>query len=140
MSTPKDLPTNNRSCVLQVSTPNHRLLLVGDIEKIGEEQLLAYYGSKLNSEVLIAPHHGSKTSSTANFLQAVMPRYALFAVGEHNRFHFPALSVLHRYKELGATVFSSANSGAISFEASPHKAISWRQEVLIRRIYFPIPY
>lgn len=80
---------NNNSCILQVSTAAGRLILTGDIEKKAEDYLVSNYGSKLQSDVLIVPHHGSKTSSSYRFLLETAPQYAIASLGFDNRFHFP---------------------------------------------------
>jgi len=106
---------NNASCVLKVSSTNGAALLTGDIEKAAEKSLLLNQRAKLESAVLIAPHHGSRTSSTAEFIDAVNPQYVLFPSGYRNRFGFPKEEVLSRYQKRGITGFSTANDGAIQF-------------------------
>ena len=86
----------------------------GDIEHIAESWLVEHYGEQLKSTVLIAPHHGSKTSSSFEFLQYVQPELVAIPVGFLNRFRFPHQSVLDRYQQLNARWLSSAESGAIS--------------------------
>ncbi len=80
---------NNNSCILQISTKGGRALLTGDIEKIAEDYLVRTYGAQLNSDILIVPHHGSKTSSSYRFLLETAPHYAIASLGFDNRFHFP---------------------------------------------------
>ena len=106
---------NDASCVLKVQTARQSLLLPGDIEHRSEQLLLEAEAAQLPSDILVAPHHGSKTSSTAAFLQAVHPDYALFAVGYHNRYGFPRPAVTARYAEEGARLLDSASDGAITF-------------------------
>ena len=105
---------NDNSCVLKVSAAAHGFLLTGDIERTAEAGLVQHYGEDLASSVLIAPHHGSKTSSSREFLQRVEPAWVLIPAGHMNRFGFPHPSVLARYRELGARWLSSAESGAIT--------------------------
>ncbi|WP_058474751.1 DNA internalization-related competence protein ComEC/Rec2 [Legionella quateirensis] len=81
--------TNNNSCILQVSNSISSILLTGDIEKTGEDYLVRTYGDQLASDVLIVPHHGSKTSSSYRFLLETAPKYAIASLGFDNRFHFP---------------------------------------------------
>lgn len=104
---------NDSSCVLQVGAPGRRLLLTGDIEAATENALIAQYGRDLSAQILSVPHHGSKTSSTIDFLQNVHPCYALFSLGYFNRFHFPAPSVVQRYQILNSQQWQTAQSGAI---------------------------
>lgn len=120
---------NNRSCVLQVTSQNHRFLLTADIEAPVESMLLARYGEKLHSDVLVIPHHGSKTSTTSAFLAAVRPRLALIPSGWHNRFHLPATVVLTRLRERQLRLFDTAQAGAITIETGKTLRIStFRQQ------------
>jgi competence protein ComEC len=106
---------NDASCVLRVQTKRQVVLLPGDIEQRSERLLLEKQAALLPSDILVAPHHGSNTSSTAAFLQAVHPDYALFAVGYHNRYGFPKPGVVARYAQEGAQRLDSADNGAITF-------------------------
>jgi len=92
------LKGNNTSCVLKISTAKHSALLTGDIEKEAESHLLKNTPQKLKSTLLIAPHHGSKTSSTQPFLTAVSPTLALFSSGFKNRFQHPHKTIIARYQ------------------------------------------
>ena len=113
---------NHRSCVLRVSdAQGHSALLAGDVEAPDEAQMLAQ-GQVLRSEVLLLPHHGSRTSSTPAFLAAVAPRLALAQAGYRNRFGHPHPEVLARYRAAGIPVWQSAGCGAwrwLSGEAWP---------------------
>ena len=105
---------NNASCVIRItSTGGQRLLLTGDIEALAEQALLDS-GSTLAAEVMTVPHHGSMTSSSAAFIRAVAPDYALFPVGYRNRYRLPREQVVERYRAGGARLFDSARHGAIS--------------------------
>jgi competence protein ComEC len=104
---------NNGSCVLKIESAQGAVLLPGDIEAEAESQLVKTYGKALRADVLIAPHHGSKTSSTAAFLQAVKPRYVLIPAGYRNQFGHPHPEVLARYRLIKSRWLSSADSGAI---------------------------
>ena len=108
---------NDRSCVLQLRAGGHTVLLSGDIEKGAEQSLLQRHGADLQSEVLVVPHHGSKTSSTPEFIAAVNPHIAIFPVGYRNRFDLPHQDVLARYREQGIRLFSTAEGGAIRVTA-----------------------
>ncbi|KYP12277.1 MAG: hypothetical protein A0129_02825 [Limnobacter sp. CACIAM 66H1] len=112
----KLLAKNNQSCVLKVSNTNHSVLLTGDIEAISEMALLTQHGANaLRSRVLIVPHHGSKTSSTMPFLQAVRPEYALIQAGWDNQFGHPHRAVIERYEAMGVQWFSTAQNGAMKW-------------------------
>lgn len=110
---PKIKP-NGRSCVLRITAGKRVILLAGDIEAPQEQALLAReYPQDLRADVLLAPHHGSGTSSTDAFLQAVRPSIALFQMGYLNRFHHPKPLVWERYGALGVTRFRSDRDGAV---------------------------
>ena len=119
---------NALSCVLQVregGDPAPRvLLLTGDIEREQEAALLARHGTRLASDVLLVPHHGSKTSSSPAFIDAVAPRVAVVQAGYRNRFGHPAPAVLQRYRERGIEVVENARCGA--WRLSPAGAGCWR--------------
>ncbi len=112
---------NDASCVLRISVAGGlRLLLTGDIERAGEHDLLVHYGEELKSSVLVVPHHGSRTSSTASFIAAVNPDLALVPAGHRNRYRFPRPEVMARYKENGSRMLETGKSGAISVILRPH--------------------
>lgn len=104
---------NNRSCVLKVSNKTHSLLLTGDIEKQSEQELIKNNAHKLKVDILLVPHHGSKTSSTRHFLQAVNPTLAIVQAGWKNNYGHPHPNVEQRLKRFGAHVLNTANLGAI---------------------------
>lgn len=104
---------NNGSCVLRVTTATGSALLPGDIAAAAERQLLAGGGGALTADILIAPHHGSRTSSTEAFLDAVQPRWVLYAVGYRNRYHHPSAEVAARYARRGTHALRSDDAGCI---------------------------
>jgi len=105
---------NDGSCVVRVSVESHRLLLTGDIEASAEQELIERYGSELQAELLVAPHHGSLTSSTDAFIDVVDPEIVLFPVGYRNRYRFPRSEVVARYQSRGMKLYDSAQHGAIT--------------------------
>jgi len=107
---------NNNSCVLKISSQHGSILLTGDIEASAEKNLVKYTKKSLASDILIAPHHGSKTSSTVAFLKQVNPDWVLIPSGYKNRFKFPHAPVLQRYQQLGIKWKSTANEGALTVE------------------------
>ncbi len=107
---------NNNSCVLKVKTATGSLLLTGDIEKQAERLLIERDAAQLRADILVVPHHGSKTSSTEEFIAAVAPRWALFPVGYQNRFKFPRPEVVARYQEHQIGLLESSRLGAITFQ------------------------
>lgn len=118
---------NNNSCVLRVSSPSGSILLTGDIEQGAERLMVAHYGERLKTDLLIAPHHGSKTSSSQDFIAAVKPAYVFFPIGYLNRYNFPHPDVLKRYQANNAQVLDSAHSGAITVEPGAFSPESYRQ-------------
>ncbi|WP_031438452.1 DNA internalization-related competence protein ComEC/Rec2 [Methylobacter tundripaludum] len=104
---------NDNSCVLKIQSKHGTALLAGDIEAAAESWLVETYGEALKADVLVAPHHGSKTSSTSGFLQAVQPGYVLIPAGYRNQFGHPHKDVLTRYRQVHALWLNSADSGAI---------------------------
>jgi competence protein ComEC len=123
-----ELPDDNSaSCVLQISGAGVRLLLPGDIEARAERDLVS--NPDLGAaDLVIAPHHGSRTSSSADFVQATRPRYIVFATGFQNRWHFPAPDVVARWRQSGACVLDTGEDGAVQFEVTPVSSLQ-----LVRR-------
>ena len=105
---------NDNSCVLKIQSEQGAVLLTGDIEALAESWLIETYGNNLKANVLIAPHHGSNTSSTTSFLQAIQPEYVLIPAGYRNQFGHPHQEVLLRYQQIKAKWLTSADSGAIT--------------------------
>lgn len=113
-----EMSANDRSCVVQVRARNTTLLLSGDIERAAEQSLLQRHGAGLKSDVLVVPHHGSRTSSTGDFIRAVSPEIAVFPVGYRNRFGLPNRDVVARYREHGVRLLSTVDSGAIRIDTT----------------------
>ena len=103
---------NDRSCVLKIVSRYGSVLLPGDIEKHSEHQLLRS-PDRLRADLLIAPHHGSRTSSTLEFVHAIAPVYTVFSVGHRNRFGHPHPAVNARYRQSGSRVLRTDFSGAL---------------------------
>ncbi len=106
---------NNASCVLRVSAGGHRLLLPGDIETPAEMHLVDR-GVPLKADMIVAPHHGSLTSSSPAFIESVEPQWVFFPAGAGNRWGFPAESILARYRERGARAMITGREGPILVE------------------------
>ena len=128
-----DNKTNELSCVLKVSTSRYSVLFTGDIGKKEEEKLVFHEGEKLKSDILMAPHHGSNTSSTWPFLFKVKPEYAVYQAGYLNPYHHPDYRTQSRYDLLGIQTFRTDADGAVVFylgeEITPEK---WRKDRYVR--------
>ena len=115
--------SNASSCVLQVrSHAGPRALLTGDIE-VRQEQALLRAGVDVRADVMLVPHHGSTTSSSAAFIRAVQPALAIVQSGYRNRFGHPAASVMARYRAAGVAWVSSPDCGAACWR-------SWQPEMV----------
>jgi competence protein ComEC len=111
--------TNDRSCVVRIDSVYGAALLTGDIEAISEASLLRTSPRQLAADVLVVPHHGSRTSSTPAFVAAVAPHLAIFAAGYRNRFGHPRAEVIERYERQGAVAMRTDREGAIRIEVGP---------------------
>jgi len=107
---------NEQSCVLRIGVGEHSVLLAGDIEKNSEARLIKQHADKLFTSLLVVPHHGSKSSSSLDFIAATLPDYAVFTAGYRNRFGHPREEVLQRYADSGAELLRSDEDGAILVE------------------------
>lgn len=126
--------SNDMSCVLKVSTPHGSALLTGDIETPSEQALSKRLGERLRAQVLLAPHHGSRSSSSPEFLAAVGADTVIFPVGYRNRFRHPHAAVWRRYEESGARLARTDRDGAVTVEfAVPRRLTFERAE---RRRYW----
>ncbi|MFD1709482.1 DNA internalization-related competence protein ComEC/Rec2 [Ottowia sp. GY511] len=131
----KGLKPNALSCVLRVRAAGGAgALLVGDIEAAQELSLVHAHGAGLHAEVLLVPHHGSRTSSTPEFIDAVAPRWAWVQSGYRNRFGHPAAPVLARYAERGIAVVDSPHCGAMHWRSAQPGALGC--ERALRRRYW----
>ena len=104
---------NNNSLVIKINFGSKSFLFPGDIEAKAEKELVKIGDDELKSNVLIAPHHGSKKSSTLLFLKKVQPEYIIISAGDNNRFGFPHSTVLTRYRKLGCRILQTGTHGAI---------------------------
>jgi len=122
---------NDSSCVLLVSAGGHTTLITGDIEAEAERDMVRE-GALAAVDVVVVPHHGSRTSSTQDFVTAARPRWAVYAVGYRNRWNFPVRQVVERWEQAGAQGVWTSDSGAITFELAPGRVlappIEWRRE------------
>ena len=117
---------NDASCVLWVEAGGERLLLSGDIDARAEAVLLGS-GLDLRADWLLAPHHGSRFSSTPAFIAAVAPATVLFSRGAHNAFGHPHPQVLARYVRQGVHIHDNVTDGALRIRLGAHaSAQGWR--------------
>lgn len=129
---------NNESCVLLIETKNANILLAGDIEKSAEEHLLASGAlDKLDINILIAPHHGSRSSSSLAFVQKIRPDFVIFATSNPSRWGHPHSEVVSRYLRVESKILHVGQLGAIEFDLSePQIKLSTYREHLYNRWYF----
>jgi competence protein ComEC len=127
--------TNALSCVLKITTAHGGALLPADIEKKTEYELLKNHSTTLSSTVLVAPHHGSRTSSTEEFMRQVDPRLVIFSVGYRNRFGHPDPEVLERYRTLGSMLLRSDTDGAVLLRFAG-SGITMESSRVLRRRYW----
>jgi competence protein ComEC len=104
---------NNDSIVLRVKFGQRSILLTGDIEKQAEKSLLDS-GQSLRADIVKIPHHGSKSSSTEEFVRTVAPEFAIISVGRHSMFGHPHKEVVQRWQANGATVLTTGECGTIT--------------------------
>ena len=109
-------PLNNNAIVAKLIYRNFSMLLTGDIEEVAEKEILEIYKQNniLKSDILKVAHHGSKTSSTEEFLKKVNPKIALVGVGKNNTFGHPNSEVIERIKTYGAKIYRTDQNGGIS--------------------------
>lgn len=114
---------NNASCVLEIEAGTHRLLLTGDIETSAEAALLA--GGRIRRvDTVVVPHHGSRTSSSVDFVARLKPRTAIVSAGFGNRWGFPKPDIVRRWQSAGALVLETASAGAIGQRLCPASEIT----------------
>jgi competence protein ComEC len=115
------------------------VLLTGDIERQAERLLLREQRDRLPADVLVVPHHGSKTSSSRAFIEAIGPDMALFPSGYRNRFGFPKQVIMDRYADIQAATEQTGLSGAltVTLAASPGMPEIQRHRDIVRRYWQP---
>ena len=127
--------SNNLSCVLRIEAGGKRMLLTSDIEARDEAAMLQRDPAALAADVLLVPHHGSRTSSTPAFIAAVGAQHAVIPVGYRNRFGHPKAEVLERYEAAGMNLWRTDRDGALRVALDPQgtSISAWRDE---RRRYW----
>ncbi len=104
---------NDLGCVLRINTGSKVILLTADIERKSEKRLLSRSPEMLHADLVVVPHHGSKTSSTPEFVQMIHPVYAAITAGYRNRFGHPRPDIVQRYADQGSEIFRTDMDGAI---------------------------
>ena len=124
------LKDNARGCVLKITSRHGSVLLPADIERASEAELLERAPESLPATVLVAPHHGSKTSSTEEFIRRVNPAVTIFTVGYRNRFGHPKEAVVERYEAQGSRLYRTDRSGEVSLRFDGPggvRVLGWRE-------------
>ena len=117
------LSPNSRSCTLRIRYRDRTVLLTGDIEAPQERMPVERVRQQLVADVLLVPHHGSGTSSTDAFLEAVRPSVALFQVGYRNRYRHPKQEIVRRYSDRGILALRTDQTGAVRMQVE--ETIHW---------------
>ncbi|MFM7332373.1 MAG: DNA internalization-related competence protein ComEC/Rec2 [Brachymonas sp.] len=128
---------NAMSCALRISNGRQTVLLTGDLEAAQEQRLITE-SAPLKANLLLVPHHGSKTSSTESFIDAVQPQIALVQAGYRNRFQHPVPEVMARYQERNIQIMSSPRCGAARW-ASDAPQVSCQREAHRRYWHHRLP-
>lgn len=135
---PRFLPYlgNASSCVLRVRTAGGSMLLTGDIPKVVETRLIKEQPEWLRNDLVLVPHHGSHSSSSAAFVARIGARWAVASAGAHNRFGHPHPDVMARWQASGASTFGTHQDGALRFVFSENEPrLAWRMRVDRRRFW-----
>ena len=104
---------NNASLVLKLNLLGKKILFTGDIEKEAEQEILKYNNLDLKCDILKLAHHGSKTSSSLDFLLKVKPEFAIVSTGVNNIYSHPSKEVVERLNKLNLDLINTAESGAV---------------------------
>lgn len=116
---------NNNSLIAKLEYKNFKMLFTGDIEEVAEKKILEIYSpEELKSDILKVPHHGSKTSTSIEFLKAVNPSISLIGVGKNNKFGHPNSEILRRLEHCGSKIYRTDKMGEISIFTNGEKKIS----------------
>ena len=124
---------NNNSIVCKINYKNFSLLFTGDIEEIAEKQILQQYKSDLQiltCTVLKVGHHGSKSSSSSSFIEAVKPKFALIGVGENNKFGHPNNEVINRLEKIGCKIYRTDLMGQITINVNNNGNVNVKRKTV----------
>ncbi len=124
---------NHRSCVLRIESGGQVALLTGDIDRAAERRLVEHHADRLRADLLVSPHHGSRSSSTPEFVAAVRPRVVIHAAGWRSHFGHPRPEVVARYEAVGAQQYVTGVEGALRVSLPTPAAVpgveGWRRRV-----------
>ncbi|MGF1644577.1 MAG: DNA internalization-related competence protein ComEC/Rec2 [Thiotrichales bacterium] len=135
-----DRSDNDMSCVLRIRGASGSVLLTGDIERGVEAELVRRHEANLASTVIVAPHHGSRSSSSAELIAAVQPRYVVYSAGYRNHFRFPSAEVVERYRAAGVQALRTDLDGALTLNfASEPGVVAVERYRDTRRRYWQQP-
>ena len=126
-------PLNNNSLVCKLNYKKFSMLFTGDIEEIAEEEILKIYKDELKSDILKVAHHGSKTSTSKDFLEIVSPQIALIGVGENNKFGHPNNVVLDRLKDINCKIYRTDKDGEITLKMNKNICIKLTKKEIIKQ-------
>lgn len=120
--------TNDKSAIIKFVYGNNRFLFTGDAESKVERFLVDKYGEFLKSDLLKAGHHGSKTSSSDNFISYVNPDFVMISAGILNKFNHPSPETIEKFNKINSAIFRTDESGAIIFRSDGESisVIDWR--------------
>ncbi len=130
---------NESSCVIRVAGAGASALIPGDIGEVIEARLVREQANLLDVDLLLAGHHGSAGSSSAEFLSAVSPLWVVYSAGSRNRFGFPRPEVVERVAAVGAVQWNTADLGAIGFDFVPGRAPVVREQRMVARRWWQEP-
>lgn len=123
---------NNGGCVLRIETGPYAALLPADIERDAEARLVRDAQEVLQADVLLAAHHGSRTSSTSDFVDAVDPKLVIFSAGYANSYRHPRPEVVKRFARRGSAMHMTGHEGALTLHVDPETGVStvqaWRAQ------------
>lgn len=115
----QESPLNNNSIVARLEYKSFSMLFTGDIEALAEKQIVARYKSEeLKSDILKVAHHGSKTSSTNEFINKIKPQISIIGVGENNKFGHPNTQTLQTLQSYGSKIYRTDTAGEITIKVN----------------------
>jgi len=123
------LSTNDKSAVIKIQFKGNSFLFTGDLSKKAEKYYVEEYGSQLKADILKVSHHGSKTGSSEEFINAVHPEISLISAGIKNKFKLPSQIILDRLKNCGSFIRRTDTEGGVLYQSDGYKIknINWKE-------------